>query len=192
VPEACRLRYRLRVRTTADDVLDAVTPLLARDASASTAAVARAAGISRATLHRHFSDRDALVRALLERCVHRVVSALDRGADRARAGEPLVAALVEEVLPEAQAFVFLGAQPATYTEEAERIYEGVSRRLDAMVADAQRAGQLRADLPARWISDVLHVLAAAGAESLRQGRIAGRDAVALVTEAALHGVGPRR
>jgi AcrR family transcriptional regulator len=186
-----RVRYRLRVRTTAEGVLDAVTPLLARDASASTTAIAHAAGISRATLNRHFSDRDALVRALLARCVDRVVSALDRGADRARAGEPLVAALVEEVLPEAQAFLFLSAQPATYSEESDRIYEGITRRLDAMVADAQRAGQLRADLPARWISDVLHILPAVGAESLRQGRIAARDAVALVTEAALHGVGPR-
>jgi hypothetical protein len=124
--------------------------------------------------------------------VDRVVSALDRGADRARAGEPLVAALVDEVLPEAQAFLFLSAQPAVCSEEADRIYEGITRRLDEMVADAQRTGQLRADLPARWISDVLHVLPAVGAESLRQGRIAARDAVAFVTEAALHGVGPRR
>lgn len=191
MPEASPVRYRLRVRTTAEDVLDAVTPLLARDASASTTAIARTAGISRATLNRHFADRDALVRALLERCVERVVSALDRGAARAAAGEPLVASLVEEVLPEAQAFVFLTAQPASYTEEADRIYEGITQRLDAMVADAQSAGRLRADLPPRWISDVLHVLAAAGAESLRLGRIAARDAVALVTEAALHGVGPR-
>lgn len=177
--------------TTPDAVLDAVTPLLATDASASTAAIARAAGISRATLNRLFTDRDTLVRALLERCVDRVVRALDRGAERAAAGEPLVPALLEEVLPEAQAFAFLAAQPAAYTEEADRIYEGIVRRLDDMVVEAQRDGTLRADLPARWISDVLHVMAIGGAESLRLGRIAARDAVALVTEAVLHGVGPR-
>jgi TetR/AcrR family transcriptional regulator, mexCD-oprJ operon repressor len=179
------------VPITRDAVLDAVTPLLARDASASTGSIARAAGISRATLGRLFPDRDAVVRALLQRCVERVVSALDRGAERARAGEPLVPALVAEVLPEAQAFAFLATQPAAHGDEADRIYDGIVQRLDAMVLDAQRAGRLRTDLPARWVSDVLHVLAVAGAESLRLGRIPARDVVALVTEAALHGVGPR-
>ena len=180
------------MRTTADAVLDAVTPLLARDASASTTAIARTAGISRATLHRLFPDRDALVRALLERCVQRVVSALDRAAERAGAGDRLVPALVDEVLPEAQAFTFLAAQPAVHTAEADRIFEGIALRLDDMVREAQRTGQLRADLPFRWVSDVLQVMAVGGAESLRLGRIAARDAAALVTEAALHGVGPRR
>jgi TetR/AcrR family transcriptional regulator, mexCD-oprJ operon repressor len=179
------------VRTSAEGVLDAVTTLLARDASASTAEIARAAGISRATLHRLFADRDTLVRALLERCVERVVSALDRAAERARAGDPLVEALVDETLPEAQAFAFLGVQPAVHTPEADLVYEGVARRLDDLVREAQQAGQLRADLPVRWMSDVLHVLAIGGAESLRLGRIAARDAVALVTEAALHGLAPR-
>lgn len=180
------------MRTTAGDVLDAVTPLLARDASASTTAIARAAGISRATLHRLFPDRDALVRALLERCVQRVVSALDRADERARGGDPLVPALIDEVLPEAQAFAFLTAEPAMHVPEIDRIYEGVALRLDGMVRDAQQAGQLRADLPARWVSDVLQVLTIGGVESLRLGRIAARDVAALVTEAALHGVAPRR
>ncbi|HXV94268.1 MAG TPA: TetR/AcrR family transcriptional regulator [Pseudonocardia sp.] len=177
--------------TTREEVLDAVTGLLSHDASATTTEIARAAGVSRATLGRLFADRDELVRALLQRCVQRVVRAVDRAVERHGSGEALVPVLVEEVFPEALAFAFLAAQPAVYGEEADRIYDSISRRLDALVRDAQRAGDLRDDLPATWISDVLHILPVGGAESLRLGRIAAREATALVTEALLNGIGPR-
>ncbi|WP_231634010.1 TetR/AcrR family transcriptional regulator, partial [Streptomyces clavuligerus] len=47
-------------------VLRAAAALLARKSTATMDEVAKAAGIGRATLHRHFAGRDALVRALEE------------------------------------------------------------------------------------------------------------------------------
>lgn len=176
--------------TTREQVLDAVAGLLARDASATTGDIAEAAGISRATLNRLFTDRDELVRALLERCVRHVVGAVDRAEERYADGAPLISALAEEVLPEAAAFAFLAVQPAAYGEDADRIYDGIAQRLDKLVLDAQRDGALRADLPAAWISDVVQVMALAGSESLRVGRIAARDATALVVAVLQNGIGP--
>ena len=47
-----------------DHVLRSAAALLTRRSTATMDEVAKAAGISRATLHRHFAGRDALVRAL--------------------------------------------------------------------------------------------------------------------------------
>ncbi|GLP75150.1 TetR family transcriptional regulator [Mycobacterium antarcticum] len=177
---------------SSDDVLDAVTVLLSRDASATTGDIARAAGVSRATLGRLFADRDAMVRALLERCVARVVGAIDRALEVHDRGTPLLTALVEEVLPEAQAFVFLAAQPAAYGDDADRIYDRIAQRLELVMRDAQRDGTLRNDLPAAWLADVVQATTLAGAESLRLGRIAARDAPALVIETLQRGIGTQR
>jgi len=49
--------------SAADRIIAAAAPVLAEDPSASMAAIARAAGVSRATLHRHFRTRADLLAA---------------------------------------------------------------------------------------------------------------------------------
>src|SRR6188472_458743 len=78
-----------------NDVLAAAQRVLNADPAASTSAVAEAAGISRATLHRHFDSRDALLvelgtrsldqweRRLDDASVEEVVATGDRAALRA-------------------------------------------------------------------------------------------------------------
>ncbi|MYS51469.1 TetR family transcriptional regulator, partial [Streptomyces sp. SID6013] len=56
--------YRCLMAVDREQVLRSAAALLTRKSTATMDEVARAAGISRATLHRHFAGRDALVRAL--------------------------------------------------------------------------------------------------------------------------------
>ncbi|CAM5663730.1 TetR/AcrR family transcriptional regulator [Streptomyces violaceorubidus] len=56
--------YRCLMAVDRDQVLRSAAALLTRKSTATMDEVARAAGLSRATLHRHFAGRDALVRAL--------------------------------------------------------------------------------------------------------------------------------
>nr|BFE79473.1 hypothetical protein GCM10020093_020740 [Planobispora longispora] len=60
-----------------DHVLHVAADLLTRKATATMEEVARAAGISRATLNRHFTGRDALVRALEELGIAKCEAALE-------------------------------------------------------------------------------------------------------------------
>lgn len=66
-----------------EDVLRSAAALLTRRATATMDEVAKAAGISRATLHRHFAGRDALIRALEDLGLREFEAALDE----ARLGE---------------------------------------------------------------------------------------------------------
>lgn len=67
-------------------VLKEAAALLTRRASTPMDEIARAAGISRATLHRHFAGRDALIRALEEHGIAQFVQAMD--AARLEEGTP--------------------------------------------------------------------------------------------------------
>ena len=65
-----------------EQVLRSAAALLTRKSTATMDEVARAAGIGRATLHRHFAGRDALVRALEELGIQEFEAALDAAAAR--------------------------------------------------------------------------------------------------------------
>src|SRR5690349_17232692 len=59
-------------------VLEAATTLLGRDPGATLDRIARAAGVSRQTLHAHYPTREALLAAVVDRVTSQVVDALDR------------------------------------------------------------------------------------------------------------------
>lgn len=70
--------YRCLMTVDRDHVLRTAAALLSRKATSTMDEVARAAGIGRATLHRHFAGRDALVRALEQLGIQEFEAALDR------------------------------------------------------------------------------------------------------------------
>ncbi|MEV4443410.1 helix-turn-helix domain-containing protein, partial [Streptomyces sp. NPDC049577] len=80
-----------------DHVLRTAASLLTRKPTASMDEIAKASGIGRATLHRHFAGRDALVRALEELGIERFARALDA----ARVDEGDAAEAVRRLIAEA-------------------------------------------------------------------------------------------
>lgn len=90
-----------------EQVLRSAAALLTRKSTATMDEVARAAGIGRATLHRHFAGRGALVGALEDLGIREFEAALDSAAlDEGPADEAL-RRLVEAVEPSAGLLSFL-------------------------------------------------------------------------------------
>ncbi|MFI6533677.1 TetR/AcrR family transcriptional regulator [Nonomuraea sp. NPDC050547] len=152
--------------------------------NASMAEIAQAAGISRATLHRHFSTRAELQYELSSRAMdawaktHAAV-----GLDEAlRAG--LDAAGIKQVLDELltvtvahsdeHGFALTDHTTDRHADLVRRAAELEEREI-ALFTAAQRAGVLRADLPPRWVSNLVYGLLVAVRESMRRGDVARRD-----------------
>ena len=70
-----------------DDVLGAAQRMLNADPAASMAGIAEAVGISRATMHRHFESREALLVELGTRSLDRWEQRLDEAGVEAIAAE---------------------------------------------------------------------------------------------------------
>ncbi|MFZ3571675.1 TetR/AcrR family transcriptional regulator [Streptomyces sp. BH097] len=169
-------------------VLHSAAALLTRKSTATMDEVARAAGISRATLHRQFAGRDALVRALEELGIAECESALDRaGPDEGPAADAL-RALVRELEPAAPLLAFLVTENQLF--EGEQQHEGWARldsRIEALFRRGQETGEFRIDLTPAWLTEALYGLIGSGAWAVQDGRVAAKDFQFMIVELLLGG-----
>lgn len=178
------------------DVLGAAQRLLNRDPSASMSAIAEVAGVSRATLHRHFESRDALLvelgtrsldqweRRLDDASVEEVAATGDAGAVRA-----VLVALVLGYVDDADDHGFaLTDQVVLANAALVQRTQVLADREAVLFAAAQAAGVLRADLPLRWFGHTIYGQLVAGREAVRLGDVARRDVAHLVLSTLLTGV----
>ncbi|GAA3446908.1 TetR/AcrR family transcriptional regulator [Planomonospora venezuelensis] len=177
-----------------EQIITAAIQHLNTTPAASMAEIAAAAGISRATLHRHFTGRDELVTALGWRALEdweRVqqeagIAEATASADPARLRETLQALLHGEVaICHEHGFLLTEhTLPADLMRRSDEIEE---REVEFLAA-CQRAGLIRADLPSRWVSTVVFALLVAVRESVRRGDVAQRDVPHLFLGTFLKGI----
>ncbi|MFI7439754.1 TetR/AcrR family transcriptional regulator [Nonomuraea indica] len=182
-----------------DQIMTAAIRHLNGDPTASMAQLAGAVGVSRATLHRHFSSREELMLALGHRALDRWQQAQEAAGvtpaagsgDRDRIGAALTALLTRLVeVTDEYGFALTDHALAVHPDMARRSDELEEREI-ALYSAAQRAGLIRADLPARWVSGTVFGLCVAVREGLRRGDVARREAPRLVRESFWHGAAPR-
>lgn len=183
-----RPRPTLRQRVAAA-ILDAAAEVLAvQGEQASMSDVAAAAGVARATLYRYFPSRDALLDELARVAV-------------AEAGERLAGASLDKV-PAAEgvrravrALVAVGDYFVLLDRERARAGRGeyerkVGRPLRAVLERGQAAGEIRADVPAAWLTEALVGLVVS--VLLATPQLGVEDRVAAIGSLFLDGVRDRR
>ncbi|CAL9392863.1 hypothetical protein SUDANB120_01298 [Streptomyces sp. enrichment culture] len=176
-----------------DQVLRAAAALLSRKSTATMDEVARAAGIGRATLHRHFAGRDALVRALEDLGIREFEQALDR----ARLGEDTAVQALRRLVAESEANAQLLAFLVTENQlfEGDQVNEGWARldaRVSALFRRGQAEGDIRIDLSPAWLTEALYGLIGTCAWAVMDGRVAAKDFHHMITELLLGGAQRKR
>jgi AcrR family transcriptional regulator len=171
-----------------DAILGAAIRLLNENPRLSMAELAAGIGVSRATLHRHFATRDALLHqaglqalARWERTHTDIDLAGATGSGDAAVLAATMRTLLRGHLETIEEYGFALSDhyligQADLMEWSDRLED----REIAFIAAAQRAGLLRGELPPRWISDALYGLLVGMREGLRRGDFARRDAEELL------------
>jgi TetR/AcrR family transcriptional repressor of mexCD-oprJ operon len=182
------MSYRRSMATDRDSVLDAAIGVLSRQPSAALDEIARAAGISRATLHRLFPGRDALVREVATLALRRMDAALDSATiDR---GDPVAAVrrLADAVIPNADTAAFLTGESRLFEDnEITAAWDRMDARVCALFLRGQQSGAFRVELPAAWLSEAFFDLLAGVGWAVQEGRLAPRDSTRALTELFLGG-----
>lgn len=183
------MRYRRLMAVERDQVLRSAAALLTRKSTATMDEVARAAGISRATLHRQFAGRDALVRALEALGIAECVAALEAARPDEGPAADAVRRLVAEVEPHAPLLAFLYTENQLFEgEEQNRDWAAIDERIAALFRRGQASGEFRIDLTPAWLTEALYGLLASGAWAVAEGRVAPKDFTHMIVELLLGGV----
>ena len=179
-----------------DHVLRSAAALLTRKSTATMDEVAKAAGISRATLHRHFAGRDALVRALEALGIGECEAALDAARLDEGLASDAVRRLVHAIEPAAALLAFLYSENQLFEGEQNAGWTRIDDRIAALFRRGQTAGEFRIDLTPAWLTEALYGLLASCAWAVSEGRVAAKDFTYMITELLLSGAlrhqAPRR
>lgn len=182
------MAYGCLMAVDRDHVLRSAAALLTRKSTSTMDEVAKAAGISRATLHRHFAGRDVLVRALEELGIEECEAALTAARLGDGTAQEAVRRMVGALEPAAGLLAFLYTENQLF--EGEEQNEGWAR-IDAAIAAlfrrGQQNGEFRIDLTPAWLTEALYGLMASGAWAVSEGRVAAKDFNHMIVELLLGG-----
>jgi TetR/AcrR family transcriptional repressor of mexCD-oprJ operon len=174
-------------------ILDAAVDALAGDPDASMAAIARRAGVVRATVYVHFPTREALLEAVTHRAIAEVAEVIE--AAEPHRGDPAeaLARIVEaswQRLGRYHALVAINTQQHGH-DELRRRHSTVLETLEPLIERGQADGVFRADVPAGWHLSMLMALIHAASGELGAGRMSDDDAGAALVATILGAVSVR-
>ena len=164
-------------------ILDGAERLLARSEPISMSSVANEAGVSRQTLYAHFQDRERLLRAVVERAVHRWVAATEEvEPERGPAIEALVRLVTvgwQEI--SRSSHVARVASVELDPETVRRAHESGVELVRRLVRRGRRDGSFRSDVPAEWLVSAFFGLIHTARDDVSAGRLSSRAALRALT-----------
>ncbi|BBX19029.1 TetR family transcriptional regulator [Mycolicibacterium duvalii] len=172
-----------------EDLLRAAADFLGRRPNATQDEIAAAVGVSRATLHRHFAGKPALLAALDDFAIAQMHQALDSAELQRGSAIEALGRLVAACEPVSPYLSLLYSQ--TQDLDMEHSLQGwaeADAAISALFERGQRSGEFRPDLSAAWLTEALYNLVAGAAWAIQNGRVAGRDFHRLIVELLLNGV----
>lgn len=140
-------RRRADATRNIESILEAAARVLAANPRASMQDVAEAAGVHRATVHRHFAAREDLLRAVEVMVLDEVLAVLERFATVDGGGKVLEAA-TRAAIERGDRYRLYRVTPSFGDVSDDRV-EGFRAALGRLLQKAQRDGSVRKDLPLR-------------------------------------------
>ncbi len=151
--------------------------------------IAEAVGISRATLHRRFPTREHLVTELASQAIADLSAITVEIEQSGRSGISAIELLIERAAGLVPVYGFLTKEPCLdELFQPFAAFDALLARWTVLVEAAQQLGEVRMDLPARWIVFSIQGMTAASFEATRIGYLAPRDVPRLVSQMLLNGM----
>jgi TetR/AcrR family transcriptional repressor of mexCD-oprJ operon len=164
-------------------IVEVAARLLGENPNVAMGEVGAAAGVSRATVYRHFATREALMAAIAVQAVEQS----ERALEDCHLGEGSATDALRRLcgawldVAERYAFVALAAQPDALDEETrERRRRVLGDPLRALIERGKAAGEFSATLPTEWCVRSFGALLLAGARAVADGSITREEAPYLV------------
>lgn len=181
------------VRLSSEDALiEAAFALLAENPGASLAEIAERAGVGRATLHRHFSGRDDLIRALAHRAIEEMDAAAEAACANATSCSDALRRTLEALIPLGDRHGFLAREPVEDDPLISAEFDRQMRETREMAEAAKAEGVFDRNVPTAWIVQAYDHLLYAAWESVKAGETTATQAADLAWRTLTSGLGGAR
>lgn len=174
----CLIRNSIRP-STRNAILEAAFILFAQRNDVSLADIAQKAGVGRATLHRHFSGRDDLIRALSIAALKEMDAAVETACAAASTAAQALRLSLETLIPLGNRYRFLLQEPAGDNEEVRRLMQAQALETRALLQDAQSEGALPRSVPPDWLARAYDALLIAAWEAVNAQELTPAQAAGL-------------
>lgn len=175
--------------STRDAIVEAAFDVLSRDPSAALAQVAERAGVGRATLHRHFATREALIRALALTAIEEMDAAAEAACADALSYEDAFRRMLTVLIPLGDRHGFLSREPVDDDPEIAAEFQRQMDETREMVEGAKAEGLFDPAVPTAWITQAFDHLLYAAWESVRAGEATHAQAADLAWRTLTQGLG---
>jgi AcrR family transcriptional regulator len=172
-----------------ENVLRAAADFLGRRPNATQDEIAAAVGVSRATLHRYFSGRAALLEALDEFATAHLREALKSVRVQEGSASDALRRLVTACEPVSGYLNSLYTQSQDFeTNQPKEAWAAIDAEVRELFLRGQRDGEFRPDLNAFWLTEAFFNLMAGAAWVVQVGGAGRREFTDMVTDLLLRGV----
>ena len=172
-----------------EQVLRAAADFLSRRPNASQDEIAAAVGVSRATLHRYFAGRPALLEALDQLAVAQMHDALETARWREGSAAEALRRLVTACEPVSGYLTLLYTQSQDFdANQPTKAWAEIDSEIRDLFQRGQREGEFRPDLSAFWLTEAFYNLVAGAAWVIQVGRAGRREFTDMVTDLLLQGI----
>jgi AcrR family transcriptional regulator len=194
-PATTQRRRRSDADRSVQAILEAALEALASDPEASMAAIARRAGVVRATIYVHFPTRESLLDAVMEHAVAQVAQATGNAEPtRGKPEEALERVLRATWQQLSQFHALLAINTARLSaKELHRRHLPVTSQFAPLVERGQKTGVFRRDVPVSWHLAVLRAIVHSASAELQSGRLSEAEVEQTVITTVLAAMaGPKR
>jgi AcrR family transcriptional regulator len=188
---ATHRRLRADAERTTQRILQTADQLLGENPTATLEQIATAAGVARATLHRRFASREALVEAMAVSALTQVSEAIEAG--RPDTAPPLVALhqVTANVIDVKSGWRFTLNQTQLTSEAVTTLQEQITNRCLELLARAQQAGLLRSEADLSWPQRTYYALLDMAIHEHTEQATDTDELADRVVATLLHGVGSK-
>lgn len=171
-----------------DSLIEAAFVVFSRDPSAPLSVVAGAAGVGRATLHRYFSSRDALIRELAQIAIAEMDVAAEAACQKAESAEQVLHRTLQVLIPLGDRHGFLAHVPLEHDETIQAEFERQTRETVEMIEAAKTEGAFDRNVSTAWVVQAYNHLLYAAWESVRSDEATADQAAGLAWRTLMSGL----
>lgn len=177
-------------------IIEAAAEAFADDPNASTAQIAKAAGVGRVTLYGHFPSREILLKAVLDHLMAEAEAILTAQGLSDPAGDdtPADQVLAKVVRSSWQTLdrmrrVRRAALQELGPAQLRKAHQRTYRKVEQLIRRGQRQGAFRDDLPASWLTSTVYALIHGAADEVDAGNVTARKVPDLLEASVLGALG---